>query len=453
MSAHFVSLSILLFLISPAWASASGYVRFQQSAFFSSSQPYFRSSAESLNSSISLGVNGQWTHRKFNFNLNGRDEYSATEDWNYLNLYEVTVDYRLARDMKLSLGRKILLWNEWEGPWGQGLFQPRYLQNKLRAEPAGLTGAFAQAKSGRLAAAVGALVNIPDFGAHFTIRNHRFYSANPWFTPPASTFVFNSKVQDIRYSIDKPEVSEVIGRPGVAAKVEWSEGSQILRLSYAYKPAPQFLLGFPARNQVVIGDKADYMRVNIEPRVFYHRLTSLDYLSVTGPWAWSVSLAHENPLMEPFAESDMSQQVGPAWISAGKISRPLEDEGPDAARVSLGFFKVSGGDLPDRGDFAGETRLFERRYQFNEAYMVGVFKPFRGLARFPVETQGRLIYDRKQNGIAVIFNSGVAFSRTLRADFEMDILGLLARDAEIQDNFLSAYRANDRFGVGLSYVF
>ena len=63
------------------------------------------------------------------------------------------------------------------------------------------------------------------------------------------------------------------------------------------------------------------------------------------------------------------------------------------------------------------------------------------------------LYDRKQNGGLFRLSSGLNFSRELRVALEMDFIGLLSTDAEVEGGFLSTYRANDRVGLGMSYVF
>jgi hypothetical protein len=425
----------------------------QSSRYVSGSQPYFRDSAETLDGSAAVRANGEWRFRKFHFSLRGEEMYDTAERWNYLNLHELAVEYRPSEHTAIAFGRKLYIWNEWETLWHQGVFQPRYMLNKLRSEPAGLTGVFAEAGSRDFHLTAGVLANVPDLGAHFYIRDNKFYSANPWFNPPADTFVYNSNLQEIRYSMDKPVPLKVIAKPGFSAKAEYQSGRHFFRGSLAYKPMSQFLLGFASRNQVVLGDDADYMRVRIQPRLAYHQLYGADYVAKISTWVLSVSATHEHPVADSVPEDFTAQQVGSAWISALQVSHMLEDEGPQAARVSWGYLKVNGGDRPDRGDLAGRETLFERRYQYSDALMLSLNKPFRRGRRFPIETEARWIYDRSQSGGVFSLSAGQNISRAMRVAMEADFLGLLGRDARVKDGFLSVYRANDRVGLGMSYVF
>lgn len=434
---------------------AVGQLRLQSSEYVSSGQTYFRDGAEGTNNSISLGVDTDLRWRRFTAELNARNEYSGTERWNYLNLYEANVGWQVSRQSSLTLGRDLERWNEWEGEWRQGLFQPRYMQNRLRSEQAGLIGLFFQHSDDRVLAKVGFLpLYVPDLGAHFYVQDDKFTSRNPWFRPPASQFNFRERLGEIRYSINKPEPEEVLLNPGGVGKVEFKPFTNYsARFSAAYKPMPALLVSFPSRGQVTVTSQEDFMNVRITPKLAYHTVLSHDSQWKAGAWIFSGSVAHEIPDRWQSPEDFTAQQAQPAWISALSVTRALEDEGPDAARVKAAFLSVNGGDDQDRGEFASAKTLFERRYQFTEAYMLALHKPWRGWTFFPIETELRLIYDRPQNGGVVSFSTGLNFTREFRADLELDFLGLLAGGAEIDDGFLAAYRANDRVGLGLSYVY
>jgi len=433
----------------------SGRLTLFNSEYISNGQTFYRQGADESNRGVSVSADLDRKWRRFDINFKGRDEYSGTEQWNYLNIYEANVSWRPTDLSTFIVGRKLERWNEWERDWHQGVFQPRYMQNKLRSEEAGLAGLFYTQNTSPVGLTLGFLpIHLPDFGAHFSVENDRFTSRNPWFSPPAAQFEYRQVFGDIHYSLDKPTLSEAALHPGGVAKIELNGVKNYLgRLAVAYKPMPQFLLGFPSRQRVIITPVEDFMSVRVTPRLAYHTLFSHDSVLRTGSWTISGSVLREVPDRDASPEDHTAQQVSPAWITAGSISRPLDQEGPYAARVKLGFLKVNGGDASDRGDFATRDTLFEPRYQFKEAYSLGFTKPWRGVGRFPLDTEMSLVYDRKQNGGLATFSVGMNFSREFRADLEADFLGLFAGPAEVEDGFLALYRANDRIGLGLSYVY
>lgn len=434
-------------------AKPQAVLTLQSSQYISSGQTYFRKTAKGQNNSLGLSLfhEGRW--RGIDGVARLRDEYSATENWNYLDVHEFYASTRIAPDWTVSAGRQRDRWTEWEGPWRQGLFQPRYAENRLHPQTAGLTGLFVQGRGSDLSFSAGLLAYIPEFGPHFSTEDNRFASANPWFHPPASQFNYRGQISDIHFSLREPDAFDVINHPGGVAKLEFHRGSYFSRLSYAYKPIPQLLLGFPSRERMKMTANDDYMNIEINTRVLYHQVLDWDNVMQAGPWRLTGSLALERPDSDTGPEDWTSQQVRPAVITALGVSRPLEAEGPNAARVTVSLLKVDGGDAPDGGDFASKRTLFSRRYDYQEAAMVELAKPWRGLLRRPLTTSVRAIYDRRQNGGVFCFESGMDLGEGWSADLQVDFLGLFAGRAEVTDGLLSTYRANDRVALGMSYVF
>lgn len=459
------------FLAAPAWSQESGTssltldnaaestadrgsrLSLKSAQFVSSGQNYFRPGAESSLNTLAIEIDETARWRSMEARARLTDEFSINENWNYFNAYEAYVKTRIS-DWEISAGRKIEAWSEWERDWRQGLYQPRYMQHKFNPEIAGLTGLFLKTgdeNSSFTLALVGA--HIPDLGAHFYTDDGAFASANPWFLPPASNFQLPREQGRIRYSLNSPDPLEVLGHPGAALKFERGGSKMSWRLAAAYKPMPQLLLGFPSRNRLVITPTQDFMSIEINARTLYHTLASFEQFAQAGAWRLYGGLTYENPDDDKGPEDWTAQQTARALIWTASASRAMEEEGPLAARMKFAFLKVVGGDAPDSGEFAGRDTLFERRFQFLEAYQLSFSKPWRGLFAEPLATELRLTYDRVQNGGTVAFASGLTFARNWRAEVEVEFLGLLGVNAEVPDGFLSDYRANDRVGMGMSYVF
>ncbi len=428
---------------------------FQNSQYLSSGEAFYQSGAARENTSVRLNANRELTFKKYGV-VRGQlsDEWSATEKWNYLNINQAYVGARF-KSLQISGGRKLETWAEWESTWNQGVFQPRYMQNRLHPEAAGLTGVFLSSGGENWGATLAyLLLNIPDLGAHFYTKDNHFVSKNPWFHSPASQFIFENVPTDIHYSLKSPELSYVADRPGAAGKVEYRDGGYLSRASVAYKPISQLSLGFPSQNQFINGATDSYMKIDIHPRVIYERVVNWDNKIESKDWSASGSIAYDEPANDLGPDNNTSQQFQPAWIYSGRVEHGLEESGPRATRVEAGFLKIAGGDARDSGRFAGSTSLFERRFQYQEAYYLGLTMDLRGQTRYPLENHVRVTYDRLQNGAVFSFNSGMFVNENWHADFSAEFLGLVSsQSAQVSDGFLSSYRANDRVGLGLSYVY
>lgn len=429
-------------------------LRVQNSQYISSGATFYRDGASPNNSSLSVWIDQE---KKLAGGTFGRadikDEYSATENWNYLNIYQLYIR-RKVEGVKFALGRKLESWSAADDDWKQGIFQSRYMQNKLWPEPAGLVGVFAAGGDEQVSWMVAGLpFNVPDFAAHFSIEKSQFVSKNPWFDPPVSNFRFRGQDGNIRYRVAEPPINEVIFHPGLIAKTELQDKSGGVRLTGAYKPVSQLLLGFPSLNRVIVGANEDYLQVDITPKIKYHWVASIDGWVKAGGWSLGGSVIHDHVLGQGFDDSFTSQRFSPAWIFAATASRPLEEEGPYAARIRFGVLKIEGGARRDSGVFATDRSLFEKRFQYDEAYTAGLFVPVRGVLAKALDSEARVTYDRIQGGGVLSLNLGYSPAPGWRLEGEMDILGLISAQGGETTGFFSNYRANDRIGVGTSYVF
>lgn len=454
-----VILGCMLVLVSNVWAdttsTSSASLGLRTQYYSSQNSEYFTDSARGTSNDLQLRWIGSRRFRKVaEFSWNLRDEWISSENWNYLNVYEAKASKKMGESSRLTLGRAKFVWTDWEAKWNQGVFQPRYMQNKLRPEYAGLIGVFADYNHQGFSARVGVLpIHIPDLGAHFYVRDGAFYSANPWFHPPAAQYEYRGATGDIRYRVNKPDAREFVSHPGAVGTVGFKSSNYAARLSAAYKPIPQVLLGFPAVKQVVISSSDDFMNLEVNPRVLYHQVYNLDQTLNLRVFRFQGSVMYEHP--DPDAQRDdwVIQRVDPAFITALSVAAPIESPGPSAAEVELGSLRVQGGDANDTGEFAGDTTLFERRYQYLEAYQLSLRKPIRAM-KYPLILSTRVLYDRLQKGGFIAFEMEQQIRRNWLWNFTWDGIGLVTSEkAKVEDGFLSTYRANDRLALGLQYVF
>jgi hypothetical protein len=435
-----------------ALAADTATLRLQNSQYVSSGANYYREDASGENSSISVQLQREKRFgKKLLLKGDVQDEFSATENWNYLNVYQSYLQYRTPVNVTVQVGRKLETWSSTDEEWKQGIFQPRYTQNKLAPEAAGLTGVFLNTSAGANLFTAGVLAFVPDLGAHFWVEDHKLTSRNPWFDPPASRFRIDGVSHDIHYKINKPSAGEVVANPGVVVKVERSAGPVGVRAAGAYKPIPQLALGFPVLGKMVVGSDENYLNIEVTPRVVYHAVFSGDVWGRVGGWNLAGGLIRDFPVRDGVDETWVSQTYKPAWIWSALASRPIAQSGGPS--VKFGLFKVDGGYGRDRGEYASDKSVFEKRFQYDEAYMAGLSWPIRGLFKSPLETEAKVVFDRLQNGGVFRLGAGYSFNRDWRVDGEMDLLGLTGERAQNPDGFLSTYRANDRMGLGMSYVF
>ncbi len=426
--------------------SGSHSLTLQNSQYLGANKPAFAEGAARENSSVSLRLDdrAQWSsHTRAELKL--KDEWSGSEHWNYLDVHQANLQYSADR-IQVSAGRKLESWSTWDDGWQQGEFQPRYMENRMRPEAAGLTGIFVTTTALKpVTLTVAALpLFIPDFVAHFSVNEDHFTSKNPWFHAPASKFLFRGTTGDIHYRLIPPPVAEILNHRGVATKLEWQRRNYLLRASYAYKPMPAMILGFPSDHRYMLSPTSDFMAIDVTPKVIYNRIVSVDGGLKRGPYSFSASVTLDNPVQDPFPDDWTAQQVRPAQIYAASVA--CEVGGHTVVRA--GFLRVNGGDAPNTGRFAGDETLFERRFQFTDAYMLSLEREF-----YKLKTEVQALYDRLQDGGTVRIDAGADLAANLRVQMQLDFIGLISTKPPVVDGFVETYRANNRFGLGLAYVF
>lgn len=415
------------------------------SSYIRNDQNYFRPGAEAQLTDLDLQLRGRV--RPLRLYLNVRNTYRIGENNNYVKPYELFVPFE-AGSTQIQVGRVLKPWSQTDAYWEQGLWQPRFLDDKFRQEFAGLTGVFAEQRFSFGQAMVWASpLHVPEFGAHHSIEDGHFVSGNPWFNTPTTIARIQGKDTQISYRVDYPDVSDIVFNPGAGINLK-TESMWLENFSYAYKPMPQLLYGFPF--YLELGESSEQTRLNIEinPRLVYHHLATWEVGEELGSGRWRGSFTYEKPERDSTPENWITQETQEAYIAALTWEQAM---GPGF--VDLGWLRVWGGDQPDQGEFAPDGTLFEKRYQFLHAVRLG-WKSVR-FDRFGWGWSGasRFTYDFEQAGLVWINEVQAEPIQDLALLLRADFLGLTGDKNREEDTFINSYRANDRIQAGLRYVF
>jgi hypothetical protein len=418
-------------------------VEMHSAQYLDRGQPYFRDGAANSDYSYMLRASGQTKSRlKANWDL--ETEYSSTEHWNYVRPREAYVSYG-----DVSLGRRKITYSNWEDNWNQGLFESRFMDDKLHNSKGGLIGLFVEHQHKYFKWRIGYLpMYLPDMGPHFWLGDQQqFASYNPWFHPPQSSVPYNGVTHNIRYSVLEPNDLEVIGKQGGMAQLEWKPSERTFaRFSYAYKPMPQYLESFPVdgRFDLLTGD----LNVELQPRFLYHHVANLDFNYMGQKNQIGLSVAGEHPVPDQALPGWEYQNVTDALIVSAYDQFQLDSRHSWSFTGSL--FKVWGGDRPDAGPITTTQSLFDRRYQYVEAASLGLRKLWR---KSRLEAGSKVIFDRLQNGLVYSGDLTAHLKKTFALSMAFDFFQVLPGQPEMTDGFIDVYRGNDRVSLGMSYVF
>jgi hypothetical protein len=448
------TLAILLLVFVPASATAEDSRPFsfgldlQGTEYVDKGRSYFRDDANKAN--LALGFETRADVKQdsgYRFAWDIRSQYSFIEKWNYFKPAELYAGVE-SDSGGIWFGRKKFTYSQWEERWNTGLFQPRYMDDKLHPTTAGLIGLFAEKKYKSVRFLGGLLpVSVPELGPHYWIADGDMVSPNPWFNPPPASFQYGGQETAIDYSVKQPDTWSAVSKPGAVLQVEADLSDSVLvRTSYAYKPMPQMLLAFPI---VLLLPGTAY--VELKPRFLYHHVVNQDLVIKSGPAEYGLSAAHESPVQDKFPDDWEKQETRDATFASAYATTTLDDSKQWCLTGSV--LKIWGGDRPDSGPVETNRTLFERRFQFTEAGSLELRKRW-SINGWPGLNSGlKVIYDRLQSGIVYSGDIVAKFNDQFAVRASADFFDLAAGHINMPDGFLNVYRGNDRFSLGITYGF
>lgn len=382
------------------------------------------------------------------------NRFALQEDANYLmpkNLYAGWQDQK----WKVWAGRKWYLWSEADEHLKRGLYQGRFMNDKLRKDSHGLTGVFLESRWRRGSVLFFASpLFVPEFGPDHQIIDGDFYSPNPYFRPPSASLNFLGVDTPLKYSVVNPVESDVVLNESLAVRLEQHWENWFVRASHAYKPMNQMLLAGQFVFQHKEAGQQD-IRVRVYPRVQYHHLSTLEggWQRSGGLTSW-LSYSFERPEFDSIPREWTYQNTGKTGILTAYVGHDVNVGPKESSHVFAAYSRVDGGDRPDAGEFTARETLFERRYQFIESAELGLRNGYWLRKQHRLSWGARGIYDFVQQGLAFMTDAAWSWGPQWQLYGAVDLLGIVdEKAAEVSDGFLGEYRSNDRFSLGVSYVF
>lgn len=429
---------------------------FANTNYFSGHETYFRDGVETQMPSVQGDFGWLWKTPRRVASIDVSGVYRQGEGHTYVRPRELYFTHKWADQGGATLGRKKQIWSRADEVWRQGLWQPRFMDDQIDPEEAGLSGLFIhhQPQRGWQWTAFLSPMSVPDMGPTFHINKQGlFESPNPWFRPPTDTVIFQGQSVPVRYGVDEPNLAEAALRWGGAFQASYKAGGFISRLSYAYKPMSEIMLGFTYKLKTY--EDQDHAFVQVVPRFAYHRLLTAEVeYEGQSPWSSYLSMTHENPLMDDVSELRVYQTTVPAVVTSGYLGRDLAGSGPHATHVGIGFYNVNGGDAADGGDMNNKLSFFTQRYQYSKALRLHLRHGFHGWSFRPIQASATWIYDFDQEATRLSARLGMEFEKHWSVQMSADFLGLIhERPAYDEEGFIRLFRANDRVAAEVSYVF
>lgn len=370
---------------------------------------------------------------------------------NYLNPAEVYVNYHPTSDQQMTLGRAKFLWSELDARWDLGVWEPVFKWNPLSPERQGLTGLFWQTQnSGIEMTLFASALFLPDQGPSFDIKEGEFVRGNPWFRrPPESVRIFDETTA-IEYNFERPNESDIVFRASYGGRLLLANKDHVRwSLSYLYKPMNQLALGYDQ----VLDIAKDRGVVVIKPEVFYHTLFGTDLVFNAGRFRFGGSGTFDRPNKEVVFDESWT---APVFSNATLLSGFVEyNSGPII--LSAQRMEVYGGEITEFGKNASaDRRPLMSRYSFRQANEVSALYAHRLKRLKGLEVKASLLGSDRQDFSLIRLHGKVIMSSLWQFFGEMQLIQATdeAFSANSKNqNEISQYANNDRFMLGVSYVF
>ena len=350
----------------------------------------------------------------------------------------------------LIVGRRLMNWSEIDSSFNLGFYQPLFDWNLTRPRPQGLSGLFVQIHQ---EAPVPWGINLfasklflANQGANYEVRAGKFENSNPYFKGPATTIEFAGQRDPLQYTLEKPEVSEVIFQNSFVSQIFVGQEDEgfYAQAAFAEKPSNKLALGIDGENQSAL-----VWNGRVRPSVYMHRLISADLKYSFSKIQLGASGLREIPREANYA---------PEWTYfkyqnsslAGFFVQSLNFS---SWKLRFDYLRALGGQESSTGGKLSPyvTELNGSRVPFESALQVSAELFFKFSRWQNLKLNSSLLQEEK--GLFASWTSGAEYQFDRFWSIFADLQLLAASEALSTKNIYFANRTNDSASVGVSYVF
>jgi hypothetical protein len=190
---------------------------------------------------------------------------------------EANIEYVFGNS-RLVLGRTILDWGMLDGNWGLGKLNNRVNFDGFEPRQEGLTGIalnYFNRDTGFKVSVFGSVLYVPETnpGVKIDKENGTITCQNPWCKAPAPTAdIGDGKIIPIRYDVEYPEISDVVFRYSIGARIGYDKGAYAIEAYQMVKPENQLSV----TAEIAYDAQETKIFANITPQFYYHNVTGMD---------------------------------------------------------------------------------------------------------------------------------------------------------------------------------
>lgn len=357
------------------------------------------------------------------------------------SLKEVILEYKYSSS-KLAIGRAIMDWSPTDAAWGLGKVNNRENFDYFEPDQEGLIGVFYDKSwdNGVKVSLFGSMIYVPELNPGTTVDEStgKVICKNPWCSAPAESVPVDGKDVPIKYTVNFPEMADVLFKYSVGAKIGFSKPESSISWNAFYMKKPENSISVIAD----VNAESDLSQINAEvtPQFYYHDVVGGDMgykinenLDLYGGAISSI------PNKSPEGKTPYIEQIG---IKPKKIK---EDYLSTGAKYGDGDAKVHLGYIARVSDFDRDNEILAEYPRWNQAVNFAYSKRITSKVDIMLDYK----FDMLTEDRLTMFKTNYRFGPNVTAAAGINIVGTNPEEK----SYWSQFENNDSVFSSLKYTF
>jgi hypothetical protein len=391
--------------------------------------------------------------REFHFNAidskwNLGSRYSELEGFQYW-LKELNTQYvKDIPDLDTTIGFRVGRFYQtnlkMDSIWGLGVVEPQFRGDPLNPLHQGLTGLSVWMDLGDVQFSLFASpLSFPDTGVSYNIQDGQVVSRSPWHTEAPTSVQYEGQKIDLSYNLDINNRFDLLSNPSVIAGVKSEVYGLNVSMNGGVVPSSQFFLEVAPKAMVDDNNQA-FVQANVVPRLLPKAIFAVKFdkkVENTNLWGELFTERHQGSSKNNNPDLYQSEIYDNTFLAMG-LDSIINFSRMD---LNIGFSylrNTSKNKLNQLNEFKFSNYIYNNAIETRLALKI---------YPSPLSVNFNFKYDLDESAFLASPRLTYRTKDQLQVYAQYDLIGR-SNDVNV-DGFLAQQAANDRFTVGLNYVF
>lgn len=351
-------------------------------------------------------------------------------------------------DLKTSVGFKVGRFYQtnlkMDSVWGLGVVESQFRGDPLTPLHQGLAGLSAWTKLGGVELTLFASpLSLPDTGVAYNIQDGQLISESPWFTQAPTSVVYQGQTVPLTYNLDISNRLDLLVNPSILAGLKTEVYGLNFEIHGGLLPSNQFFLEVEPKGRVNESGQS-YIEANVVPELLPKTVLAMKVnkqFKSTQLWGEYYTESHQMKTGATNPDTYQSEIYDHTFIAVGLDSK-VRFKSLD---FDYGFSYLRN---PSQSKLNSLNEFLFGSYIYNNALETRM-----ALTYFPNQITASFNFKYDLDESAFLASPRVTYKTedSVQVYAQYDLIGR-SSDTNVQ-GFLAQQAANDRFSVGINYVF